>query len=185
VNHPDREATDDQYKNKALPKGSRHHPKLPTTTMARAACFDCTDASVAQAEESLDDYSLFVKMDNRHLRRFLTTTDYQATGIARIKSSYLAKSPFVRSCCAEDAPAMSASTTRSRLSAASNSTAWRKPSSPPSPLWNAPIRQPHSKANSYSAREAEQQRLYFFPPQSPIAAYIQRRIGQTCSRDAR
>jgi hypothetical protein len=28
-------------------------------------------------------------MDNRHLRRLLTTTDYQAAGIARIKSSYL------------------------------------------------------------------------------------------------
>ncbi len=40
--------------------------------------FDFTDASVAQAEESLDDYSLFVNMDNRHLRRLLTTTDYQA-----------------------------------------------------------------------------------------------------------
>jgi hypothetical protein len=56
--------------------------------------FDFTDASVAQAEESLDDYSLFVNMDNRHLRRLLTTTDYQAAGIARIKSSYLVQVAF-------------------------------------------------------------------------------------------
>jgi hypothetical protein len=56
--------------------------------------FDFTDTSVAQAEESLDDYSLFVNMDNRHLRRLLTTTDYQAAGIARIKSSYLVQVAF-------------------------------------------------------------------------------------------
>jgi hypothetical protein len=51
--------------------------------------FDFTEAGVAQTEESVDDYSLFVNMNNRHLRRLLTTTDYQAAGIARIKSSYL------------------------------------------------------------------------------------------------
>jgi hypothetical protein len=56
--------------------------------------FAFTDASVAQAEESVDDYSLFVNMDNRHLRRLLTTTDYQAAGIARIKSSYLVQVAF-------------------------------------------------------------------------------------------
>jgi hypothetical protein len=56
--------------------------------------FDFTEASVAQAEESVDDYSLFVNMDNRHLRRLLTTTDYQAAGIARIKSSYLVQVAF-------------------------------------------------------------------------------------------
>jgi hypothetical protein len=58
------------------------------------ARFDFTDASVAQADESIDDYSLFVNMDNRHLRRLLTTTDYQAAGIARIKSSYLVQVAF-------------------------------------------------------------------------------------------
>src|SRR5450631_2382128 len=47
--------------------------------------FDFTDASVAQAEESLDDYSLFVNMDNRHLRRLLTTTDYQAAGAHQVQ----------------------------------------------------------------------------------------------------
>jgi hypothetical protein len=56
--------------------------------------FAFTEASVAQAEESVDDYSLFVNMDNRHLRRLLTTTDYQAAGIARIKSSYLVQVAF-------------------------------------------------------------------------------------------
>jgi hypothetical protein len=33
-------------------------------------------------------------MDNRHLRRLLTTIDYQASGIARMKSSYLIQVAF-------------------------------------------------------------------------------------------
>jgi hypothetical protein len=56
--------------------------------------FSFDDASVARADESTDDYSIFVNMDNRHLRRLLTTTDYQAAGIARMKSSYLVQVAF-------------------------------------------------------------------------------------------
>jgi hypothetical protein len=69
-------------------------PEIYEIYAADWARFAFTEASVAQAEESVDDYSLFVNMDNRHLRRLLTTTDYQAAGIARIKSSYLVQVAF-------------------------------------------------------------------------------------------
>ena len=53
-----------------------------------------TDASVGRAYESADDYSIAVNMDNRHVRRLLTTIDYQAAGIARVRSSYLVQTAF-------------------------------------------------------------------------------------------
>ncbi len=53
-----------------------------------------TDASVGRAYESADDYSIAVNMDNRHVRRLLTTVDYQAAGIARVRSSYLVQTAF-------------------------------------------------------------------------------------------
>jgi hypothetical protein len=69
-------------------------PEIYEIYAADWARFGFSEASVAQAEESVDDYSLFVNMDNRHLRRLLTTTDYQAAGIARVKSSYLVQVAF-------------------------------------------------------------------------------------------
>jgi hypothetical protein len=53
-----------------------------------------TDASVGRAYESTDDYSIAVNMDNRHVRRLLTTIDYQAAGITRVRSSYLVQTAF-------------------------------------------------------------------------------------------
>lgn len=56
--------------------------------------FGFDETSVARADESVDDYSIFVNMDNRHLRRLLLTIDYQAAGIARMKSSFLVQVAF-------------------------------------------------------------------------------------------
>jgi hypothetical protein len=56
--------------------------------------FGFDETSVARADESVDDYSIFVNIDNRHLRRLLLTIDYQAAGIARMKSSFLVQVAF-------------------------------------------------------------------------------------------
>lgn len=69
-------------------------PEIYEVHAAEWPKFEFRESSVARAEESVDDYSIFVNMDNHHLRRLLTTTDYQAAGIARMNSSYLVQVAF-------------------------------------------------------------------------------------------
>jgi len=69
-------------------------PEIYEVHAADWSRFGFSDASVGRADESIDDYSIFVNMDNRHLRRLLMTIDYQAAGIARMKSSYLVQIAF-------------------------------------------------------------------------------------------
>jgi hypothetical protein len=69
-------------------------PEIYEVHAAEWPKFAFDETSVARAEESRDDYSIFVNMDNRHLHRLLTTTDYQSAGIARMKSSFLVQVAF-------------------------------------------------------------------------------------------
>jgi hypothetical protein len=52
------------------------------------------DTSVALVGESSDDYSIFVNVDNRHIARLLTSVDYQAAGLTRMRTSYLVQVAF-------------------------------------------------------------------------------------------
>jgi hypothetical protein len=52
------------------------------------------EASVSLVAESRDDYSIFVNVDNRHLARLLTSVDYQAAGLTRMRTSYLVQVAF-------------------------------------------------------------------------------------------
>jgi hypothetical protein len=69
-------------------------PEIYEVQMAQWPKFGFDAVSVARADESADDYSIFVNMDNRHLRRLLMTIDYQAAGIARMRSTYLVQVAF-------------------------------------------------------------------------------------------
>ncbi len=52
------------------------------------------ETSVAEANESRDDYTIFVNMDNLHLVRLIASVDYQETGLARMRSSFLVQTAF-------------------------------------------------------------------------------------------
>lgn len=52
------------------------------------------ETSVAEANESRDDYTIFVNMDNAHLVRLTASVDYQEAGLARMRSSFLVQAAF-------------------------------------------------------------------------------------------
>ena len=52
------------------------------------------ETSVATVDESRDEVTIFVNMDNVHLQRLIASSDYQETGLTRMRTSYLVQVAF-------------------------------------------------------------------------------------------
>ena len=52
------------------------------------------ETSVATVDETRDEVTIFVNMDNVHLQRLIVSSDYQETGLTRMRTSYLVQVAF-------------------------------------------------------------------------------------------